>query len=247
MKCKSILKTMLVLLAVMACSKELSAITKGNTTTTNASPNGTNYSYTHDHDGTGDNHVLVAMVVITNGSSWGGWPTYNGVAPDHTSINVNLNNGCASKVLVMAWDNPPTGSNTFQIFHSNMWNKLVSICQSYSDATFGNIATTIETTNSNSQTLSMTTGSMAFVCCVTSSGVTDDITVDGTRYTSYDVNASTGPGKRVSAVTSNTIVAGGTITIETDCTSASSKISNHRVELLDDAGAVIERRVIIVN
>jgi hypothetical protein len=249
MKSPGILKIMIVLLAVMGFSTDVdAALSKGNTTTDNTTPSNDYVEYAHDHNGTGDSHVLVCMVTINNNNSWSGWPTYNGAAPDYTSINTSMGGSLNSKILIMAWSNPPTGSNTLRInFTANEHNAIVSICQSYSEAAIGNIGTNAQVQNIHSRTLSMTTGSMVFVGGVISTGSAADITVDGTVYTSYDVDLSTG-SRTVTFVTSDAIVSGGTITMVTDPNSGGAYMSNHRMEILeslDAAGA--NRRVINVN
>lgn len=247
MKTEKKLKTIIMVLALMASSTNLFAITKGNTSTDNTNPGDDYVEYTHNHNGTGDNHVLVAMVAINNNNNWSGWPTYNGVSPDHTAINVNMSGALTFKVLVMAWDNPATGDNTFRInFSANEWNATSSICQSFSEATVGNYATNGGTDNANSQTLSVTTGSMVFVGCVVESNTVADITIDGTEYTSLDLNQGS-DGRDIAAHTSAAIASGGTITIETDANNSTSAISNHRMEILDDSGGGGgSRRVIII-
>ena len=217
------------------------ALVKGNTTS--SASNGTAISVSHNSN-TGTGLLLLVGIYHQNNSTVSN-AAYNGVAM--TSIASYTYSSVSGRVSFFYLLSPATGANnvTATLSNSNTW---VGVAQSFTGASgIGNYANTDLSASPNSQTLTVSEGSLIY-CGGTGQYQFDStaaVSIGGVATSSANCDAKgVSYLSQVRGETSSSPLSAGSITCATKSVHAAFYVSNHRIEILGAATA--SRRIFLV-
>lgn len=199
--------------------------TKGNTTTSSATPGANFKNYTHNQN-TGSDGLVVVQLTMSNNRSFT-TATYGGQSM--TQLYTISRGGLGQRMAFYYLENPPTGNNTLRVnFNNSVWNGVSVNIISFTNS--GGVGTSVRTGGSATPHTGDITVDEDSLILMTSCSVnvilTQEIPTGSNRsFTTHNVNRQVASG----AISANAGHSAGAISIR--ATSGSGNITLDRTEI----------------
>lgn len=201
------------------------ALLIGNQTFANPTPGAASYTLSHNQNA-GTGKLLLVTVTMSDAVDFLN-ASYNGVAMAIASQA--LYSGQSQRQIIYTLTSPASGTNNLDVsFTGVQYNPIsISVISFTGSLGVGTSAATSFVTTPNTQTLTITAGSMIYASGVSVSTQVSGYDFDGNAYANL---FSHNTNRQVSAALSTVIPTSGSKTVTTRASSGT--ISNHRVEIL---------------